>query len=84
MNIKRAWAMTQIIVQGHILNWFWRDRLHRRQVRSKVIERVIPKYFERYLPAAAAVRERKVVNNDNNVDEDNNKHILITMPPGWF
>jgi hypothetical protein len=31
-----------------------------------VIERVIPKYFERYLPAAAAVKERKVVNNDKN------------------
>ena len=66
MNISRMWAMTQIIVQGHILNWFWRDRKHRRAVRSAVIERVIPKYFERYLPAAAAVKERKVVNNDKN------------------
>ena len=66
MNIQRMWAMTQIVVQGHILNWFWRDRLHRRKVRSAVIERVIPKYFERYLPAAAAVKERKVVNNDKN------------------
>ena len=42
MNISRMWAMTQIIVQGHILNWFWRDRKHRRAVRSAVIERVIP------------------------------------------
>ena len=66
MNVQSMWAMTKIIVQGHVLNWFWRDRKHRREVRSKVIERVIPKYFERYLPAAAAVKERKVVNNDKN------------------
>lgn len=66
MNIKRVWAMTQILVLGHILNWFWRDRLHRRKVRSAVIERVVPKYVERYLPAAAAVKERKVINNDKN------------------
>ena len=66
MNLKRTWAMTKIVVQGHILNWFWRDRKHRRMVRSAVIEREIPKYFERYLPAAAAVKERKVINNDAN------------------
>lgn len=66
MNFKRAWAMTQIIVEGHILNWFWRSREKRRVVRSAVIERVISKYFERYLPAAAAVKERKVINNDKN------------------
>ena len=66
MNIKRMWAMTQIVVQGHILNWFWRPRVKRRQVRSNVISRVIPKYFERYLPAAAAIPERKVENNDKN------------------
>ncbi|MBP3397713.1 MAG: hypothetical protein J6K82_02175 [Alphaproteobacteria bacterium] len=66
MNLKRMWAMTQIVVQGHVLNWFWRDRKHRREVRSAVIERVIPKYFERYLPAAAAVKERVPVNNDKN------------------
>lgn len=66
MNLQRAWAMTQIIVQGHILNWFWRDREHRRAVRSEVISRVIPKYFKRYLPAAAAVVERTPENNDKN------------------
>ncbi len=66
MNMKRAWALMQIIVQGHILNWFWRDRKHRRMVRSAVIERVIPKYFEHYLPAVTKIVERKVVNNDAN------------------
>lgn len=66
MNISRFVAMTEIVVRGHVLNWFWRSREHRRIVRSDVISKVIPKYFKRYLPAAAAVKERKVVNNDKN------------------
>lgn len=66
MNFVRMWAMTDIIVRGHILNWFWRSREKRRAVRSDVISQVIPKYFERYLPVVAAVKERKVVNNDKN------------------
>ena len=64
MNLARFVAMTKIILMGHILNWFWRDRKHRRAVRSAVIERVIPEYFKRYLPAVVAVSERKVVKND--------------------
>ena len=66
MNLARFVAMTEIMVRGHILNWPWRSRVHRRIVRSDVISKVIPKYFKRYLPAAAAVKERKVVNNDKN------------------
>lgn len=66
MNISRMWAMTDIAIRGHILNWFWRDRAHRRAVRSDVISAVIPRYFKRYLPAAAAIKERKVINNDKN------------------
>ena len=66
MNLARFVAMTEIMVRGHIFNWPWRSRVHRRIVRSDVISKVIPKYFKRYLPAAAAVKERKVVNNDKN------------------
>lgn len=66
MSLARFVAMTKFILMGHILNWPWRKREKRRAVRTAVIERVIPKYFERYLPAAAAVKERKVVNNDKN------------------
>ena len=66
MNISRMWAMTKIAVFGHILNWPWRSREHRRAVRSDVISRIIPQYFKRYLPAAAAVVERKVEKNDKN------------------
>lgn len=58
------YAGFKIILFGHILNWPWRDRLHRRMVRSDVISKIIPQYFKRYLPAAAAIPERKVEKND--------------------
>ena len=66
MNLARFIAMTDIMVRGHILNWPWRSRDHRRVVRSDVISQVIPRYFKRYLPAAAAVPERTVVKDDAN------------------
>lgn len=64
MNLARFFAMSDVILNGHVLNWFWRPREVRRAVRSDVISRVIPNYFKRYLPAAAAVKERKVVHDD--------------------
>ena len=66
MNLSRFFAMSDVIVRGHILNWFWRSREKRRAVRSDVLATAIPRYFKRYLPAAAAIKERKVVKNDNN------------------
>lgn len=64
MNIAKMWAMTRVALHGHILNWLWRSRAHRRAVRSDVISRIIPDYFKRYLPAAAAIPERAVVHDD--------------------
>ena len=66
MKIARMWALTKVVFFGHIVNWPWRSRIHRRQVRSDVISRIIPKYFKRYLPAAAAIPERKVIKDDKN------------------
>ena len=66
MNLSRAWALTKIVVQGHILNWFWRPRAVRSAVRCDVFSRVAPKYFKRYLPAAAAVKDVPVVKDDAN------------------
>ena len=66
MNLSRFFAMSDVIVRGHILNWFWRSREKRRAVRSDVLATAIPRYFKRYLPAAAAIKERKVVKDDNN------------------
>lgn len=66
MSFSRFIATMKIVFFGHIFNWPWRSRVKRRKVRSDVISKVIPKYFKRYLPAAAAVVERKVENNDKN------------------
>ena len=66
MSFSRFIATVKIVFLGHILNWPWRSRIKRRKVRSDVISKIIPKYFKRYLPAAAAVVERKVENNDKN------------------
>ena len=64
MGLSRTFALCDIIVRAHILNWFWRDRKKRRAVRCAVLENAIPRYFQRYLPAAAAIPERKVVKDD--------------------
>ena len=66
MGLAKAIAMSDVIIRGHILNWFWRDRKTRRAIRSDVISQVVPRYFKRYLPAAAAVKERKIVKDDKN------------------
>ena len=66
MNLARMIAMSDVLLRGHVFNWFWRDRATRRAVRSDVISRIIPRYFKRYLPAAAAVVERPVVRDDKN------------------
>ncbi len=66
MNFSRMLAMSDVILNGHVLNWFWRDRVTRREARSDVIARVIPRYFKRYLPAAAATPETRPVHDDAN------------------
>ena len=66
MNITRLIAASDIMLRGHVLNWFWRPRDVRRAIRSDIISRVIPRYFKRYLPAAADVRARRVEKNDEN------------------
>ena len=66
MGFARFCAMSDIILRGHVLNWFWRDRVKRRMVRSDILATAIPRYFRRYLPAAAAVVERPVVRDDKN------------------
>lgn len=64
MNVSRAWALTKIVVQGHILNWVWRPRAVRSRVRCDVFSRVAPQYFKRYLPAAARVKDTPVIRDD--------------------
>ncbi len=66
MKIAKLLAMSDVIIRGHILNWPWRSRVHRRAVRSDVISNIIPRYFKRYLPAAAKVVEQPVIKDDKN------------------
>ena len=64
MNIARCIAVSSVVLRGHVLNPLWRSRAKRRAVRSDVISRIIPRYFKRYLPAAAKVKETKVIKDD--------------------
>ena len=66
MGMARTFALFNIVMRAHILNWFWRDRAKRRAVRCVILADAIPKYFRRYLPAAVAIPERKVVKDDKN------------------
>lgn len=66
MKIARNFALFKIILFGHILNPFWFSRKHRRAIRCRVLISVLPQYFKRYLPAAAAIKETKVIKDDKN------------------
>ena len=57
MNIARIWALTQIVVRAHILNWLWRPRAVRSEIRCDVFSDVAVRYFKRYLPAVEKVKE---------------------------
>ncbi|MDL2295700.1 capsular polysaccharide synthesis protein [Lachnospiraceae bacterium OttesenSCG-928-E19] len=59
MTISQLIARIEIGLRAHVLNWPWRDRQTRRNVRNKVLETAIPRYLKRYLPAAAAVPNTK-------------------------
>ena len=58
MNISRAWALTQIVVRAHILNWVWRPRAVRSAVRCDVFADIAVRYFKRYLSARNANSQR--------------------------
>ncbi|MCR5194024.1 MAG: capsular polysaccharide synthesis protein [Alphaproteobacteria bacterium] len=66
MNISRIWALMQIVVRAHVLNWLWRPRAVRSEVRCNVYADVAVRYFKRYLPAVEKVKEVPVINDDNN------------------
>lgn len=66
MNISRLWAVTKVVVCGHIFNPFWRGRVARRKQRTDVTARVVSKYFKRYLPAVDAVKDTSVIKDDKN------------------
>lgn len=65
MNLARIYALSTIILRGHILNPFWHNRVVRHTKRGNILATVIPNYLKRYLPAASAIPERKPVKNDD-------------------
>ncbi len=64
MKLSRMWMMLDIVLNAHVLNWFWRDSEKRRQVRWRVLSRALPKYLVRYLPAAGTVPDVVPEKND--------------------
>ena len=66
MGLRRTLALIDIVIRGHIMVPFWWSRKHRREKRCHVLTTAIPAYFKRYLPAAAAIEERKVIKDDKN------------------
>lgn len=57
MTLTRTALKAQIVLKGHILNWPWRSRLRRREVRGEVIADGVSRYLDRYVPAFRAVAE---------------------------
>ncbi len=66
MNLARIWTLSGVVLRGHVLNWFWRDRAVRHDIRGDVIGTALPKYFRRYLPAVERMPVRSVVKDDAN------------------
>jgi len=66
MSFAKTLASTKLVVRGHILNWFWRPRTKRREIRRTVIADVTINYFKRYMPKVAALPETKVIKDDAN------------------
>ena len=66
MNIARFFAMVELILVGHVLNFHFFNRVARRKVRTDATARIVTKYFKRYLPAVKSVPEVDVVKVDKN------------------
>ncbi len=66
MNIARFFAMSELVLVGHVLNFHFFNRVARRKVRTNATARIVTKYFKRYLPAVKSVPETDVVHDDKN------------------
>ena len=66
MNMARFFAMSKLILVGHVLNFHFFNRVARRKVRTDATAKIVSNYFKRYLPAVKLVPETKVVKDDKN------------------
>lgn len=63
--VARLPIQLEIVLKGHLLNWLWRSRVHRREVRTSLIAERIPYYFQRYLYVLEGLPELPPVHNDD-------------------
>ena len=66
MKIARFFAVSRIILFGHILNPFWKTRIERRKTRTDLTAKVVTKYFQRYLKVTENVPEITPIKDDDN------------------
>lgn len=50
ISFERMAVQAEVIFRGHILNWMWRPRMLRRQVRGEVTRQAVGRYLDRYVP----------------------------------
>lgn len=64
MTFDSFLAFAEMSVSGHIFNW--RPAQARRAWRHHVVERVVERYFSRYVPVDGAIAEGKIIKDDQN------------------
>ena len=49
ISFGRILAQADIVLRGHVLNWVWRPRMRRREVRGAVTRQAVGRYVDRYV-----------------------------------
>lgn len=57
MDTQRLSTLTNIILHGHILNWFWKSKADRRRYRGEVTQKAVLKYLQKYVPYIQSIPE---------------------------
>lgn len=70
ISFGRILAQADIVLRGHVLNWVWRPRMRRREVRGAVTRQAVGRYVDRYIlppspdftqePATGSGQEEKI------------------------
>jgi len=50
ISLERIFVQAEVILRGHVLNWMWRPRMLRRQIRGEVTRQAAGRYLDRYVP----------------------------------
>ncbi len=49
IGLERIFVQAEVILRGHVLNWMWRPRMRRRQIRGEVTRQAVGRYLDRYV-----------------------------------